>query len=219
MTAEPVVYVYKMRRRLRGDLNNNFVVDATDVDLMRQILDGSIAGPFSNEIEEAIDVSNDGVIDILDLLALQAIVSGNTNDEVVFTLLTSTGGPFEGQTDPAVIGFNANPDSDELSNVFELWLGADPAESDGGYFPKATTIDVDGADRGAVIVEVSAAADDLLKVVAEFSFDHINWRTSENRVILSETPGRRTIRFTDVVDLPAGSGLFARFSVDPVVSP
>lgn len=219
--AAPVVYVYKMRFRLRGDLNKNFIVDGVDVDLMRRVLDGSISSTnFTNEIRETVDVNNDGTVDPLDFLVLDGIVNGNTNEEVVLELLTGTGQPFEGETDPAIIGFEGNSDFDDSTNVFELWRGTDPSKSDAGApLPQTEVVQVNGANRGSVIVDVSAAIDDLLNVVAAFSFDHTNWRTSTDRVVLSESNGRRVIRFTDVVDLPDGSGLFARFSVDPATGP
>lgn len=215
--AEPVVYVYKMRSRPTGDLNDNFSVDSVDVGLMGDVLAGRInIEPLSGEIKDVVDVNNDGLVDELDLLALTAIVSGTTNGGLVEALLTGPNGPFPGEVDPAIVGFDANPDGDNESNVFELWRGTDPGGIDVPKPATFGTIVVDGTRRATVTVEVVPAIDDLFTIDANFSFDLQNWRrATANRTVLSESNGVRRVRFHDTVELPEGQGYSVRFSADP----
>lgn len=131
-------------------------------------------------------------------------------------LLTGPNGPFPGEVDPAIVGFDANPDGDNESNVFELWRGTDPGGIDVPKPATFGTIVVDGTRRATVTVEVVPAIDDLFTIDANFSFDLQNWRrATANRTVLSESNGVRRVRFHDTVELPEGQGYSVRFSADP----
>lgn len=215
-TADPIVYVYKMRARPTGDLNNDRFVNATDVGLMGDVLAGRInLATLNNEIKDVVDVNNDGVVDELDLLTLNGIVGGTTNAVIVNALLTGTNGPFPGVTNLSVVGFDANPDGDNQSNVFELWRGTDPASNDQPKPEILSSIVVGGTRRASFTVEVDPTADDLLTIDASFSFDLQTWRlATPTRMVLSELGGVRTLRFHDSVELPAGQGFSIRFTAD-----
>ena len=139
------------------------------------------------------------------------------NLETVTDFLTRTGGPFEGETDPSIIGFDADPDNDGRSNVFELWLGTDPATLDAP--PEEAlpnVVNIAGADFGAIEVTVSAELDDVLAIDPEASFDLVTWRiATSTRIVLSESEGRRTLQFNDPTPLPSpNQSFFFRFTAD-----
>ncbi|MBX3730785.1 MAG: FG-GAP repeat protein [Candidatus Sumerlaeia bacterium] len=69
------LYVYKMRSRRTGDLNNDFQINQTDINLMESFLAGNIQ-VTQPVILDVLDVTNDGVIDSRDLDALRIIVFG-----------------------------------------------------------------------------------------------------------------------------------------------
>lgn len=75
-----LVYVYKMRTRRTGDLNNDFQVNQTDINIMQNFL----AGGFTidrPDILDVLDINNDGVIDENDLDALNILVFGPSSTE------------------------------------------------------------------------------------------------------------------------------------------
>lgn len=72
---QPRVYVYKMRTRLAGDLNNDRLINATDVTLLQSVVSGSVTVTQA-DILDVIDVNNDGVINSADLTALNIIING-----------------------------------------------------------------------------------------------------------------------------------------------
>lgn len=138
----------------------------------------------------------------------------DTNESCVRELLTQAGGAFPGQTDPAVIGFNADPDKDGIGNVFELWLGLDPAVSDGPpvikIFPTGNAPNV----TAALDVTVDPAVDDLLDVDGTFSFDLTGSFRVGTRLVLSENANTRELRFLDT--LSGVNGIASgRLEVDP----
>ena len=216
-TADPIVYVYKMRTRKTGDLNDDNQVNATDVNLMQSVLSGAInLSTVSDEIKDVVDVSNDGVVDERDLLALNRIVNGDSNDLLVNSLLAGPGGPFPGETNPEIVGFDANPDGDNQSNVFELWRGTDPATNDQPKPAILSSIVVGGTRRASFTVEVDSAVDDQLLIDAHFSFDLQNWRVATStRTVLSDVGGVRTLQFHDSQELLPGQGFSIRFTADP----
>jgi len=158
-------------------------------------------GSLSREMEVTISVTN-----VLE-----------DNLETVTHFLTRIGGPFEGETDPAIIGFDADPDRDGRANVFELWFGTDPSTRD--VLPEEailSVVNVDGADFGAIEIAVAAELDDVLAVDVESSFDLSIWRlATSSRTVLSESEGRRTLRFTDPAALPSSDQpFFFRFTAE-----
>ena len=162
--------------------------------------------------------ASDGVLSREATITIEVTNVLEDNLEVVTHFLTRPGGPFEGETDPAIIGFDADPDKDGRTNVFELWIGSDPATSDASPAePLVKVVDVAGSDFGAVEISVVAELDDVLGIETEASFDLNAWRSAtSSRTVLSEVGGRRTLQFTDPSALPASDQKFyLRFAADP----
>jgi hypothetical protein len=82
---QPCVYVYKMRTRLTGDINNSRIVDATDLSLLQRVIDGTLTVTQA-DILDVVDVNNDGVIDSNDYAALDLIVNGPADVPTGWTL-------------------------------------------------------------------------------------------------------------------------------------
>ncbi len=143
----------------------------------------------------------------------ETVLPASTNAEHVQDLLTRFGGPFAGQSDPAVIGFDANADGDGLANIFELWRGTDPASADS---PVALAYGETGAGAATVQVTVDPAVDDLLNIDVQTSFDLVTWRAiTANRAVVSDDGFTRVLEFTDLAAMPlGGSAFFVRFAAD-----
>ena len=143
-----------------------------------------------------------------------------TNAEYVESLLIGPGAPFEGLTDPAIIGFHADPDGDGQANVFELLLGTDPAARNAKPgFQLITLFGLDGTMALALDVSVASAVDDLLFFEGALSID-LDVFTVGTRTTFGDTNGSRFIRFTrppplGMVDTFDGTQAFGRLQIDP----
>ena len=138
--------------------------------------------------------------------------TSTSNEEITESLLTGAGGPFEGETDPAIIGYDADPDFDGRANIFELWRGTDPSVADLPSPLVLELFDVSSEERGSVILEVNPIVDNLLLIEPEFFFDLTNWRNAtSNRIQISEGGGIRTLRFFDTIPLQPDARFFLHF--------
>ena len=142
------------------------------------------------------------------------LITGGTNASHVTDLLTKVDGPFPGETDPAIIGFNADPDGDKLGNIFELWMGLDPATPDANpllikVFPR----EENGSEFITLEVSVSSAMDNLFDITGKLSNELVNFRDGV-RTVVSDDGSTRIIRFCDTFASPSGKG-FARLIADP----
>lgn len=129
------------------------------------------------------------------------------NGEEVTKLLTQTGGPFAGASDPALIGFEADPDHDGVPNFMEIWRGTRPDRADAIAAPTAAPAPTYGTSPGSnpgellpwTSIRVSRENDDFLLVGAEASHDLVNWHDiSASRKILN-SGNYRYVTFTDSV--------------------
>ncbi len=138
------------------------------------------------------------------------ITIGN-NDSVVRGLLTGPGGPFEGQSDPAVVSPAADPDQDGIGNVFELWYGTDPTHPNPAPVVTIGTMNQGGMTTGTLDVAVDPLIDDLIAIDGEFSYDLIDFHPGIRQVTNSGV--MRNLRFLDDRSAPGGR-LFGRFRYD-----
>lgn len=135
-----------------------------------------------------------------------------TNAQIVAEVLTGPGGPFEGQTDPAIVGFHADPDRDGIANGIEILLNRNPDVPDGGPFAEWRLVNESGADYVEVEVAIAAALADDLAWRVQFSSDLMAWHESTNPpVILGESEGMRAIAIRD--DLAAPTRRFYRIAM------
>lgn len=147
---------------------------------------------------------------VLTLTVLDAI---DNNEEFVEQKLTAPAGPFPFETDPAIIGFDADSDLDGRGNVFELWMNTDPSVNDLPTPFILEPFDVSGSDHGSIIIEVSEEMDDLLHIVVEFSHNLNEWREcTNNRIVVSTSTPTRTLRFHDSIPISGDNKFFVRFT-------
>ena len=141
------------------------------------------------------------------------------NEDHVHDILTRSGGIFEFETDPKIIGFDADSDLDGRSNVLELWQATRPDFSDVHRHLLPKIVDHDGTKYAAIEVEVDSAVDDLLVVNVEISFDLVNWRDiTANRTVLTDTGGLRRLEFRDSEAFTIEHRAFSRFQAAPEAS-
>lgn len=130
-------------------------------------------------------------------------------------------GFFPGETDPGIIGFDADPDQDGLENGIELLLGTNPALAGDA---QATTPGIDGSD---FILSFERADESLgaLDVTVQLSRDLDVWPPIDDIIIGVDTassgPGVTIIDngATDTVQIAIPTGIdplrFARLQVTP----
>ncbi|MEM0895470.1 MAG: hypothetical protein AAGJ79_01200 [Verrucomicrobiota bacterium] len=140
-----------------------------------------------------------------------------TNASCVYDLLTQAGGAFPGETDPAIVGFDADPDKDRLSNVFELWLGTDPATSDSPQNLRVIEVGTAPNSMAALEATVDPAVDNLLEVHGALSFDFTPPFRIGTRNVVTEDSTSRTLQFVDpqtLIDAKA----FGRLLAEPAAT-
>ena len=119
--------------------------------------------------------------------------------------------PFAGQTDPAVIGFEADPDKDGLPNFYELWRGSAPDIRSSPSPPDIGKTD----GQHYIRVRVDKYADERMLVGAQVSNNLADWRDiSASRT--TETSGTVTYaKFTDGAQPAGEEPRFFRFVALP----
>lgn len=134
------------------------------------------------------------------------------NGERVTAALTAPGGPFPGSTDPALTGFNADPNRNGLANALDLLFGIDPAQGGGQPVMRVLTA---GRTHAAFEVEVDAAMADLLAFHFEVSDALGGWAPCANApVVVSESGAVRTLRVTDSEELSSKPGRYFRIRIE-----
>jgi hypothetical protein len=135
------------------------------------------------------------------------------NGAAVLQLLTDPLKPFAGMTDPAVVGFDADPDGDGIANVFELWRKTSPDRAD--MVPALEfghlVLGVPATRYPFIRVMVSTDADTLLRVRAQASHDLRTWRDVSSTRLMTPSGANRFVRFNDIEPLGAHSGCYFRF--------
>ena len=135
------------------------------------------------------------------------------NGERVTALLTGPGGPFPASNDPALTGFNADPNGNGLANALDLLFGIDPAQGGGQAVMRVLTA---GRSHAAFEVEVDAATADQLSFHFEVSEALGAWENCANDpVVVSEAAGRRTLRVVHDEPLTGTPARFFRIRIDP----
>jgi hypothetical protein len=142
-----------------------------------------------------------------------SILNGiENNGERVTATLTAPGGPFPGSTDPALTGFNADPNRNGLANALDILFGIDPAQGGGQPVMRVLTA---GRTHAAFEAEVDAAMADLLVFHFEVSDALGGWSPCANApAIVSESGGVRTLRVDDTKLLSAQTGRFFRIRME-----
>ena len=191
-----------------------------DAYLTRNLLDGVPNSGFTTRIEKlglaltarAGNLSGDINFDDVQIIATYQPPPPD-NAAAVVKQLTEAGRPFEGQSAPAVVGFDADPDGDGTPNFMELWRGTNPAKAD-------TPAPLEFAKFSAnyqvpqypwVGVQIAKEADDYLLVRAEASHDMHNWRDISASRKLVTINGKLNARYTDSVPLGQERATYFRF--------
>ncbi len=137
------------------------------------------------------------------------------NAEAVSLLLAGPGKPFEGETDPAVTGFDADPDHDGMANVFEVWRGTAPDHPYPAPAPFFGTITSSQGQVPYIRVLVDKDADDRMLVGAQASHNLVDWRDISATRTTQTSGGLTYAKFTDVIPLAARGTCYFRFVAEP----
>lgn len=166
------------------------------------------------------DTSANGDDVYFDDVIISGLVKSLSNQEVIINKLTSLNGAFPNESDPDIIGFDADPDHDGNLNIFEVWRGTDPSTADQAPPLTLEEFFVSTTTRRSFVIETSSAMDDALVIEVEVSHDLINWRDiTSNRQVLGDSDGSRTLRFYDSIALSSDTSFFVRFSSNPTITP
>jgi hypothetical protein len=119
-------------------------------------------------------------------------------------------------TDPALVGFDADPDGDGIPNVFELWRMTTPDRPDMAPAPLFGHLALDGPGTKYpfIQVKVSTEVDDLLQIRAQASHDLRTWRDVSSTRSTSPLGTSRWVRFNDTEPLGDRSGCYFRFMAE-----
>jgi|GEM_PF-6050298 len=126
---------------------------------------------------------------------------------------------FGATTDPAIIGDNADPDSDGLANLLEYALGLDPLGASRVGLPG---ISVQTADNGmAYLTMVFTSPATLTDIVLQpqVSEDLVNWRSGTGNIVTvsdTATDGLRTMVVRDATPVSSGPRRFMHLQVQLV---
>ncbi len=175
-------------------------------------------GPLDFQTQSFYTVSvtaTDGTLSNTTTVTIRETGAAADNEFCVQQLLTGAGGPFEGESDPAIIGFHADPDLDGVGNVFELWTGRDPATAEFDGIGRISPLQVGPDVFAALDITVIPAVDDLLVIDGTIGTDLTGF-TPGTRSVRSEDASSRALRFLSVA--PAPDRAFGRFEADPEAS-
>ncbi|MES2657948.1 MAG: discoidin domain-containing protein [Verrucomicrobiota bacterium] len=110
-----------------------------------------------------------------------------SNDEAVRIELAATGGIYEGHGNPALTGFNADPDRDGVSNAIEVLLGTDPSVANAQ--PPIRPVILMEAGQTWLAYEYDIAEDSGLEFRCMGSGDLKTWVPLENAPLLVSSSG------------------------------
>ena len=127
--------------RLTGDLDGNGSVDGADMTVLRRAL----LGVSEAYAEEALDLNLDGTVDIRDLVALQAMVSGDGKTDGILTVQSVT---LSGTTATLTV-----------TNTSTVW------ETDAASYVALTCLDGAGMPIGTVQAKLGVLAPGATKTV------------------------------------------------------
>jgi len=139
------------------------------------------------------------------------------NAKVVAKLMSGNAASLAGQTDPALVGFDADPDQDGSPNFMEIWRGTAPDKADRPAAPiyGSTPPNAAGETFAFVKLEVSGEGDNYLLVGAHASHDLADWRDiSASRVVVNQG-GKRYVTFTDTRPATPARSCYFRFVSEP----
>jgi len=138
------------------------------------------------------------------------------NHEVIIVELTKLTGAFPQHANPALIGFDADPDNDGVPNVLELLRGTDPSVNDAPAPITITTEIIDNQTYSVYEVKVSSALEGSLLYSYMGSSDLVGWTALTNAATLvSDAGGIKTYRIIDNLPLGSTNRRFMQLSLSP----
>ncbi len=139
-----------------------------------------------------------------------------TNHEGVMLAVTSPGGSYPGHGNPALVGFNADPDGDGRSNALEALLGTEPGQSDAPAPIRFSTVQEGGKTYVVYEFDIADDAGPRLAFRCVGSSGLGTWEplTSPLQPV-SQGGGIRTYKVRDDVAIEDSPKRFLRLSVDP----
>ncbi len=145
-------------------------------------------------------------------LTIQNIIE--SNEEAVTTELAATGGPYQGHGNPALVGFNADPDGDGISNAIELLLGTDASTANAQ--PPIRVVTVEEGEETWLAYEYGIAEGSGISFQCMGSSDMQTWEPLANAAILiSSAAGIQTWRVREDEPLANSPKRFMRLDTPP----
>ena len=141
------------------------------------------------------------------------IAADKTNQQVVLAPLNAA---FPGSSDPAVIGFNADPNRNGLPNAFDLLFGINPATGHGQPVIRLFELEQGGQTHAAFEIEVNSTMSDELFFHVQIASDFQSWQDAPNPpAVVLDIGGVRTLRIVDPEPKSAHPRRFFRVRIEP----
>lgn len=138
------------------------------------------------------------------------------NSEVVLVELTKAGGPYAGHGNPALIGFNADPDGDGIPNALELLRGTRPDVADSPPGMRLGTTEHNSKTYMTYEIDVDASLDSALYFYFQNGGNLQTWDTPDNAPqLISSNATHNTYRVRDNIPLDEAPHRFIKVTVNP----
>lgn len=198
-----------------GNSANHFAIDSSTGMI-------SVAGALDFESQQTYSLlveAKDDAEPALSVTVPVTIQIGNileNNAEVVFVELTRNGGAYPGHGNPALVGFNADPDQDGVPNAIELLRGTLPNEPDAPAGMRLGQIEEEGKTYMTYEIDVASHLDGVLNFGFLAGDDLDSWLPLEQAPeFVSSTFSFNTWRIRDDVAMEDATRRFIRISINP----
>lgn len=136
------------------------------------------------------------------------------NKEVIAVELAKRTGAFPQHANPALVGFDADPDNDGIPNVLELLLGSNPAVNDAPAPIRVSRVMIEEQVHTVYEVDVDARLEGSLRYSFMGSSDLSTWSPLANTATqVSDANGIRTYRIVDNIPVSSEKCRFMRISL------
>jgi hypothetical protein len=196
-----------------GNTGNAFAIDSNTGELL---LNAALDYETTPAYDLLVQASDDRPVPRSATIPVTISVSNvmETNAEVVTVALTQAGASYEGHGNPALIGFEADPDGDGIQNALEILHGLDPAANDTPPAIRMDRVSENGKTYLTYEVDVASGIAESLNFRFMGASDLKNWsKTGNTPKLISDDGSIKTYRVRDDMALEDAPSRFLQISL------